>query len=158
MSLQDQFAKDAEEADGPVGDLTQCVTAGELLEELKEREQLLSNELKELRARMGELQDTLLPEAMRHANIVGANGKGSFTLPSGKVVYLRADMHVGVNAANHERLFAYLEERGDGALIKRTVHPGTLKSWAKDRLEDGETLPEFITAHSFTKATLRRGS
>jgi sulfatase maturation enzyme AslB (radical SAM superfamily) len=57
----------------------------------------------------------------------------------GKMFYQFVQSHPRVT--DEEGFFALLEEYGEGGIIKRTVHPQTLKAWCKDKsLEWGERL------------------
>jgi len=49
-----------------------------------------------------------------------------------------------VHKAEEDELFTYLKELGRSDLIKDKIHWKTLTTFAKERLEKGKELPEFI--------------
>ena len=53
--------------------------------------------------------------------------------------------------------FIYLEEIGEDGIIKRTIHPQTLKSWYKEHEELAETLSEkgFVSVFEVIKIGTR---
>jgi hypothetical protein len=55
-------------------------------------------------------------------------------------------------------LIEKLAELGYETELKETVHPMTLKSWAKERIEAAEPVPaDLITINAFTEAKLKKG-
>lgn len=51
-----------------------------------------------------------------------------------------------------------LTEMGYATELKETVHPMTLKSWAKERIENSEPIPsDFFTVHFFNEAKIKKG-
>lgn len=84
------------------------------------------------------------------------NDKGSFTTSSGARVALRTDLHAGVKSEDKPKLFKWLRENGLGDLIREDVHAQTLKAAVRERLEEGLPIPEYITRHWETTATLTR--
>jgi hypothetical protein len=97
-----------------------------------------------------------VPEAMAKAGMIGADGKGSYTVPGHGKVHLRNDVKCSVNKANEVEFHTWLKENGFGELIKPTVHASTMKAWAKEQIEAGRTLPEFVKVYLETSASIRK--
>lgn len=57
---------------------------------------------------------------------------------------MRPRLYANVTKDNQEKLFAYLGEIGREDLIKTTVMPQTLSTFVKERIEEGQEIPEFI--------------
>lgn len=112
------------------------------------------NELKKrLQARFDELKNVLIPEEMEAAGLVKDN-KGSFTTATGARIHLRTGVFANCKAAARESFHQWLRDNNMGDLIRESVHAQTLKSFAKERLESGEPLPDGVTAYIETAAVL----
>ena len=72
-------------------------------------------------------------------------------------LFLKNDLHASFTKLNEAAVFEWLRARGDGGLIKLTVHAGTLKAYVKEMLEKGEEPPEsLITSYPFQTTNMRR--
>lgn len=58
---------------------------------------------------------------------------------------------VQTKCINDDALAAWLDERGEGSISKRTVHPATLKSYYKECLENGNEVPPPEIVETFTQ-------
>lgn len=83
-------------------------------EELEELEALV----KEKKAEVNKLEQELLPEAMISL------GMASFELSSGKKIAVKEELSCSVK--NYEKLYDFLEQRGDDALMKTSIEVGKL--------------------------------
>ncbi|MBI4397478.1 MAG: hypothetical protein HY548_10310 [Elusimicrobia bacterium] len=107
----------------------------------------LKAQLEEAEQRKDQAEQTLI-EAMESQGLktVDYEDLGRATLGKPRV-------YASCKKENQERLFIYLEDEcGRPDLIKRTVFPASLSSFASERMEAGEPLPEFI--HMFLKPSL----
>lgn len=115
------------------------------LRALKERKQAIEDQLTDVNKQISYKEGVTLPELMT------AHGVSTFKCPGVGTVYLQNETDVSVLADNRPELHAFLREQGDGSLVTETVHPATLKSYVKEKLEASDVeLPEFI------KVTFRR--
>jgi hypothetical protein len=65
------------------------------------------------------------------------------------------EVYVYVKAADVAAFHEWLRERGDGALIKPTIHHKTLNSWGAEMLGDPEAkLPDYINITEVPTAKL----
>lgn len=88
--------------------------------------------------------------------ILEAMGADNARVPGVGTVYLQHKVFANVKADDRDRFHAWLRDNGFGDLIKDTVHPGTLTSFAKEQLEKGVALPDFVQASFVTQAALRK--
>lgn len=116
----------------------------------------LEQQRKPLQARYDEIRKLLLPDAMRAAGVVSDAGLGSFTLPSGAKIHLRNDIYVSVDKLREADLFNVLKAMGEGALVRETIHPSTLKAWVKDRLEQNLAMPVGIAIYPESTAVVTK--
>jgi len=123
--------------------------AKELYDIVAEKEQL-EDRLKTLNSRKDELTRKVIPQLMEdmEQDKVSVVGIGT--------IYLRPEINCYVKKDLEPEFFEWLRANMHGDLIKETVHHGTLKSWAKEQLENGAPLPPQMEAHSFMQAVLRR--
>ena len=80
----------------------------------------------------------LLPEKLQEKNINGITFTGI-----GKVSLID-DAYVSVKANQQQSAFEWLSDMGHGEIIKETVHAGVLKALLKNKLKEGEEIPEDI--------------
>ena len=121
------------------------------LAELKEKKKRVEEELTAINKEIQLLAEKEIPEFMDENDLdkVTVSGVGT--------CYLRSDVRAYVKADDREAFHQWLKETNNGELIKETVHPTTLKAFAKESLSNGKQLPEFISATSFLVATVRKG-
>lgn len=134
----------------------QVLRLAQTMAEVKDRMDILNDELKGLREMHDHIRKDELPDAMHEAGMVAVTGKGSFTLVDGRKVFLQADMHVHLLAADRIAFQDWLKANGHGDLIVPHVHPSTLKAFCKEQIAEGAELPEALTTHPFLKAVLRK--
>jgi hypothetical protein len=160
MSLRDEMAEDAErsdkEVDGSDPSMSELVKLGDEMEEIRNDLDDLDAKKKELKQRYDRLRFTLIPDMMRNVGVVDNNDKGRFTIGSGSLLLLRTELHAGYRGVDKDKVFAWLRERDMGDVIKETVHHATFRSLAREFLQEGKTLPEFVTQYYETSVVLRR--
>lgn len=71
-------------------------------------------------------------------------------------VNLQSDMHVAVKKADRGALHDWMDENGYEDLVTDTINGSTLKAWCKERLIQGEELPDMITVTPFTRAAITK--
>ncbi len=117
---------------------------------LKDRKETLEAELKTLTEDIKKLEVETLPALMDD------NEVEKFTVEGVGTIYQQVKVYANVKKENEQKFHDWLRETGNGDLIKAYVFPGTLSSFAKEQLEQGEELPDFVTAHKVPTAMLRR--
>lgn len=132
------------------------VELGEEMQSIKDRIDRGKAFLSRLQERYDNLRKEVIPEKMREAGLVSQSGKGRFTLPDGSMVYLQGDLQVHVPKSKREKFYAFLEERGEGDLISRTIPWQTLRAWAREQMRDGKDLPDMVEAHTYLVARVRK--
>ena len=85
-----------------------------------------------------------------------ALGHGSFTTQNGYKVYLATDTYASIRKDREEEVFAWVAAHGHDDLIRKAIHPQTLRAWVRERLEAGEEVPEGVSVHVTTKARMRK--
>jgi hypothetical protein len=128
-------------------------TLSELATELRDLKALLADQeavAKETKKRIDALCKTAIPELMDSMDIENAKIEGVGT------IYLRHDLYANVKADDRDKFYDWLRDNGFDELIKETVHPGTLKAWAKEQLDQAKPLPEAVQAAFVTQASLRK--
>lgn len=120
------------------------------LRELKDRKESLTAELKEVDEELKTLTTETLPQTMDTEEI------DKFTVDGVGTVYTQIKVYAYVKKENEETFHAWLRDQGHGDLIKPYVFPGTLSSFAKEQMEQGVELPDFISATKVETAMLRR--
>lgn len=128
------------------------------MREAQENMEAAAAEEKGWREKYDHFRKEELPERMNAAGLVAASGKGQFSLPDGSTVFLAADMHANVPKEKEEVFHKWLEKNGHGDLIKRTVFYSTLRAFLKEQVEGGVQLPEYVQAHPYLVARIRKPS
>lgn len=123
---------------------------GKELYDIRAEKEQLEDRLKSLNSRKDELERKLLPSAMEDAELTKVSIDGVGT------IYLKPELNCYVKKDVESEFFEWLRSNNHGDLIKETVHHSTLKSWAKEQLENGAPLPPQMAAHPFMQAVLRR--
>ena len=59
------------------------------------------------------------------------------------------------NVGDPQKFVAWLDNNGYGDMAQRGVHPSTLRSWWKERTENGDALPGEDVATAFVKTSVR---
>lgn len=120
------------------------------LNDLKAELEQLSDLQKKLTAEKEDLEKNQIPKIMEDSeqDKVSITGVGT--------VYLQGDVQVYVKIEDQSKTYDWLKKNGHGDIVKETVHPGTLKSWSKEQLENGGELPPGLNVHQYLRAVLRR--
>jgi hypothetical protein len=118
--------------------------------ELKDRKESLEGELKEVNHEIKTLETESLPQQM------DANEIEKFTTDGVGTIYTQVKVYASVLKEDEEKFHEWLRGEGHGDMIRPYVFPGTLSSFAKEQLENGVELPEFIKATKIETAMLRR--
>jgi len=111
---------------------------------------------KEAQSAYNKLRYEIVPDALKAAGILGDDGKGSCTTPSGRKVYMSTDTRAYVAQADAEMVHDRMRSLGFDELIRETIHNQTLTSWVRGRLENGEEIPEGISVYEQDRAALRK--
>lgn len=127
------------------------------LRELKDKKDDLEEQLKAVNKEAKELQERVLPKLMDDADIESWKVTGAGTC------YIKQELYVSMtkadpNGDDHEAPFYSWARDNAPFLISEYIHPARLKSWAKERLEKGEALPDNTLKATFvpTATLLRR--
>jgi seryl-tRNA synthetase len=123
---------------------------GKRLRELKDRKDTLEGELKELDQELKTLTTETLPAAMDENDIE------KFTVEGVGTIYQQVKVYAYVKKENEPKFHAWLREQGHGDMIREYVFPATLSSFAKEQIEAGVELPDFLPAAKVPTAMLRR--
>lgn len=118
--------------------------------ELKDRKDSLESEMKEITQELEVLTKEVLPSAMDE------NEVEKFTVDGVGTIFTQMKVYAYVKKENEEKFHDWLREKGHGDLIKAYVFPATLAAFAKEQLEAGVELPDFIPAVKQEVAQLRR--
>ena len=128
-------------------------TISEAATELLRLKNLLADQeaaAKETKEKVDHLSKVTIPE------ILEAMGAESAKVPGVGTVFLQNKVFAYVRAEDRDRFHDWLRENGHDDLIKETVYPATLTAFAKEQLEQGTALPEFVQASFATQAALRK--
>jgi hypothetical protein len=117
---------------------------------LKDEKEGLEASEKLVNARIKQLETEIIPQLMDENSI------DKFTVEGVGTIFQQVKVYASVKAEFTETFHNWLRENGHDDLIKPTVHPSTLKSFAQEQLEAGEELPEWLTAYKVPTAMLRR--
>ncbi len=105
------------------------------LEEMKKTLDIAKDQLDETKSKIIEhLEDTGATATAKY------EGLGRLTLKA-------PQLYAGIKEDYKEEAFNFLREQGMEDVIKETVHPGTLSSFIKGMIEEGEPIPAFIKTH-----------
>lgn len=132
-SIENLLSQEAPQEQGE-DKLKRVMQLAEIMLQQNKRVQGLEEQLKEAKEDLRRLETEALPDLMTE---IGLN---AVTLSTGEKVEIVPDVECGINQANQEAAFDWLEENGYGALISTKV--GT--SFGKDELELAKTLAEQI--------------
>ena len=118
--------------------------------DLKAEKEQIEDRVKIINAEIEEISKKTLPKIMEDTE------QEKITVTGVGTIYLRPELNCYVKKDIEEQFFNWLREHNHGDIIKETVHHGTLKSWAKEQIENGGELPEQLSVHQFMQAVLRR--
>jgi hypothetical protein len=127
------------------------ITERDLVQALKAaREKKEEMELKLKAAKDAEMKAEAALIELLEANSADATahyeGVGHFKL-------MKPRLYASVKKENEDKLFAFLEEIGREDLVKTVVPAPTLSTFVKERMENGEAVPEFV--EYYLKQSLR---
>jgi hypothetical protein len=125
------------------------ITARTMVDRLKE-------ELKAAQAEYDKLRKETVPALMRDANMVSADGKGSFTLADGTKIYLKNETYASCKAEDKPRLIEFLKSHGMSAMVKEDVHFQTLRGWVNECIDEGRAadVPPYVTKYTESAAVI----
>lgn len=119
---------------------------------LKERKADLEAQLKEVNKQIAVVSIKRLPEAMEDAE------QEKFVVDAVGTIYIQDRLEVSVKADDRPRFYEWLRQNGHQDLVVDYVWPRTLSAWAKEQLNEGAPLPDFLKATFIPTAMLRRKS
>lgn len=97
------------------------------------------------------IREGKLPELMEAQELDGLKVEGI-----GRV-HLQSDVRASIKADNKAAAYEWLGDNGHGGLITETVNASSLKAFCKDKMKNGEELPEELFKTSvFTRAVITR--
>lgn len=129
---------------------TKLTALAERLRALKDRKEIINEELKAIDGELTTLTTVDLIEAMDAADIT------KFTVEGVGSIYQQVKVYASVLKENEAKFHEWLREQGHADLIRDYVFPGTLSSFAKEQIEAGVDLPDFVKATKVPTAMLRR--
>jgi len=92
-----------------------------------------------------------LPELMFKQNVKGISiaGVGKISLVD--------DVYTSVKSDMQKAAFEWLSDNGHSELIRKTVHPSSLKALIKSKIEGGEEIPEdMFSVYKFTYSRINQ--
>lgn len=119
--------------------------------DLRAEKEELEAKLKDVNLEIMQIAERDIPQMLDDAGLDSVKVKGIGT------VYLQGQIQVAVLSDNQPKLIEYMISEGHSDLVKETVHPGTLKSWVKERLDENLEVPDFIQVRKYMAARLRKG-
>lgn len=120
------------------------------LRALKDEKEALEAQVKEVNKQIVQLEQHDLPSQMEDLD------EEKFSVPDIGTVYLQNKLYVNVLKDDREKLHDWCIENGHEALIVPHIHPATLQAFAKEQLEAGKPLPDFVKATFIPTAVIRR--
>jgi hypothetical protein len=116
----------------------------------KDKKEALETELKEINKAIVALEQGELPKLMEDLD------EEKFSVPEIGTVFLQNKLYVSVLKDDRDKLHDWCQENGHEALIVPHIHPATLQAFAKEQLEAGKALPDFVKATFIPTAVIRR--
>lgn len=106
------------------------------LAELKQRKRELEDELKEVNAKIGrvdqELSNLMLEEELQSFN------------RNGQTFYVNTKTYASAVPERKQDLFAWLKNHGYGDMVAETVNANTLSAFVREMLSETDQLPEDL--------------
>jgi hypothetical protein len=116
------------------------------LRTLKDYKEELEDKLKEVNKEAKDLQERVIPRLMEDSEIEKATIEGAGT------IYVKQELYVSMLPAFDEEaeapFYSWARENAPD-LIKPYIHPGRLKSFCKESLENGVALPDNMIKATF---------
>ena len=116
------------------------------MEESLDEVAALAAKLKEADTNRRRLQEEILPEAMRD------DMRDHFQLPSGKYMVLKNEIKARIPKNGEEEAYAFLEDIGEGGMIKRLI----TCEFRRDQEEDATAALEALRHAGFHQANVKR--
>lgn len=120
------------------------------LRELKDRKEEITAELKLVDEELKDIQINKLPEMMSE------NDVEKFTVEGCGSIHTEVKVYAYVKKEDEAKFHDWLRSEGHGDLVKAYVFPGTLSSFAREQIENGCDIPDFLKATKVPTAILRR--
>lgn len=120
------------------------------LRTLKDRKKALEADVKGINDRIYQVEVGELPALLEAQDQASAKVEGVGT------VYITHELFAYVRKDDEEKFHQWLRDEGFGDLIRPQVHPGTLKAWVKERLENALAVPEFVQVTFQDQARIRK--
>lgn len=152
--LEQLMEEESREVEEPTGSVAQLVALAQEMNRLRLQLDLLDVERTQLQREYDELRKVKIPDEMQRLGLSGKDGRGSFSLADGSKVFLRANVHASVDKARVHEFHDFLRNNNLGAMIQESVHPQTLKAWAKEWVEEGRELPSCLRQYVESTAVL----
>ena len=127
------------------------------LRALKDRKDELEELLKQVNKEAREIQEKVLPKLMSDAEIESWKVTGAGTCYIKQELYVSMTKADGESADGEAPFYGWARDNAPD-LISEYIHPARLKSWAKERLENGLPIPDNTLKATFvpTATLLRR--
>lgn len=122
-------------SDGPLNKIT---TLAKQLFAAKRKKKKLCAEVSEINKLITKIATGDLAKAMEDAEQEKTSITGEGT------VYMKDEVYVNVKKEDRGKLYLWLRETKNGALIQDWVFPQTLLAFFKEQLKKGKPLPDFI--------------
>lgn len=95
-------------------------------------------------------QKQYVPEALENEGIE------KLTLAGVGTVYLQDDCYVSINSERKEEAYQWLDDEGNGDLIKPSINASSLSALIKKKLKNGDEVPaDLIKMTPYTKAVIK---
>lgn len=106
----------------------------------KAKRDLLKSQLAEAQAELDSTERGLV-------ELLTAQGKEATAKYEGLgfVSLTKPELYASCRKEYEEKLFAYLASIGRSDLVRASVHPRSLSGFVKELLEEGNTIPEFVS-------------
>ncbi len=103
----------------------------------------LTSRKRELEADLRQVQDRLNELEPQLVEMFGEEGLQRTSI-DGWTAFLQEDIWASPAEGDIARLCAALKEAGLGDMVAETVNRQTLSAWVRERLRDGEPLPDLV--------------
>jgi hypothetical protein len=120
------------------------------LKSLKDDKKDYEDKVKTINKRISELEEQIIPKFME------AQELRKVVFDNLGTIYLTPQVRANVKVANRFTVHQWFKDNGFSDLVKETIFAKSLQSWVKERLENGEDIPEGIDKSLSMVARLRR--
>lgn len=105
----------------------------------------------DLQRKWDTLRKVAIPDKLEDMGLDSVKVKGVGTVSK------RFDAYCTVKGGMAHELQIWLQERGDGDLIKPFVNPSSLKAYMKELFDEGEEIPEaYVNFSPYTKVVITK--